>query len=699
MLPGREIISKFAHQVLGEGDDIHITESFQPTEENSSTIGNASIMEPPPLLSPVKVDTKKKNGQTRGGPTKSGEGADVSPKRRQEDGSVIHSTDEGDEENESDKKNLSRIRTVIRQLSDNRRLLPLRFRQPAAATFPIRSSLLSVAAEYQEMVEEDTREIATQANSDTAVSLRSSRNNLGNGKSLLKRQNAEVFSRPSAAHAKWEISSSLSSSDSSNSTTKTLTRGRVVSLDNVSCGGFSDITDDPSFLKAKKVDRSTTSKRFPLFIRSNSTARLGETFCIQEGDERGGEDRTTPASRVLQRPYDFRDIHTSPQTMQRATGASNRYNTRNFSGKASDVVHDVLYHSTVASATEAHNSFGEENQFFEDKVRQRIFSDSDIVFERQRQRSHEIDHEFNSSSFGSGYWFSDSASLDFEIDTNKPEATDTISMAETNARRRSLDIGFDKILASRISPPSASMVYKPRSRTRSDSFLHDLENRGGGFSGDDNVFSSLGDLQVDGSYPNYDHIARPSGIFERDSSTSAMVESDNGKQRPSPWTSSASRLSEIVKKKMNHQENMYHSDADDVKSSENIDFGDGRRSTNSRTDVGDSVEVDDRLPLQAVSNRLSSPRQQVPNRLASPRQPVSNRLSSPKAQSAAQKIAIALRPGPGPQAFPFPTTSSKTEYGTQEYYWAGDSASEDSESGGEGEVLWSLTMDSFDDIF
>eukprot|EP00980_Cylindrotheca_fusiformis_P017394 scaffold5395_cov126-Cylindrotheca_fusiformis.AAC.14 len=43
-LPGTDQVSRFANDTLDAGDDLHITESFEPTEDNSSVIGNLSFV-------------------------------------------------------------------------------------------------------------------------------------------------------------------------------------------------------------------------------------------------------------------------------------------------------------------------------------------------------------------------------------------------------------------------------------------------------------------------------------------------------------------------------------------------------------------------------------------------------------------------------------------------------------------------------
>lgn len=666
MLPRRGTISKFAHSVIDDGDDFHITQSFQPNEENSSTIGNASVMEPPTSsfnqTSPMKLQTNRKVAM---GPKS---GVEVVPGQQE--------NQKGDRGEESEEKKRFKILTAIRQLGETRRFLPWRARQ-APAMFLHRSSMLSVH-EYQEMVEEDGGDNATQPESDTIVSIRSSRNNLGNGRSMLVRQNAEVFRRPSAAQAKWDIASSLSSSDSSGAT-RNLARQRSVTLDNSSCGGFSDITDS-TFFRIKKMDQSMKN-RFPMFIASKS-AQFGDTYCIHEGlDENHGEDQISPVSNIFRRSYDFRQLETPPGTTHASPVNSD---STTLSDKSRYVLAQVLHQTRERQKTErfmdliaSPNRREAERQISDDQGhRHRIFSDSDVVIERHRRRSSEVDHDF-ASFLGSSYSFRDASCEDFDAQSRHRSRTSS----DVFVSRRSLDTGFDKILASRLSPPSLENMS--RCRRHSDSFLPELDANG-------EIFGHITTFSGNGFHHAYSQIERPSGTLQGDSSTSLMVESDSHIQRPngnlqrdsstsaivesdhdnlgSTWTSSALRLSEIVRMQRQSKESLHNSEAD-LGSSEILGVGNGARSNHTRN-VGDSEE-NNRLPLQQWPARSPSP------------------------LSAAQTIAAVLRPGQDARIHPAPIPTGRSH--NQDYYWSKDSDSDTATD--EAEVLWSLTMDSLDDLF
>jgi hypothetical protein len=648
-----EMISKFAHSIIHDGDDIHITDSFQPNEENSSTVGNASAIEPTSLATKMstKVSTKvstqvssKKFLMEAKQKTLLGPKSDYAPRQHDDE-------DSAGEQVVLEATNRFNVLSVIRQLGETRRFLPWRLRHPPITFLP-RSTILSSVTEYQVMVEDDAGDNATQAASDTAASLRSSRNNLRNGKSLLVRQNAEVFGRPSAAQVNWEIASSLSSSDSSNNT-RNLTGQRSVTLEGSSCGGISDITEETALFRIKKMDRSMNN-RFPMFIGSKS-AQLGDTFCIHEvEDETFGEDLICPVSDVLERSYDFRQLKTPPDRTQTSHDNSDSISLLE---KAREVDNQLLLQTS-----EWHNpdrlldlfasaSLREEQTHeSDDEVRQRIYSDSDVIFERQRQRSSKVDHQLN-FPLDSSCWFSETSNEDFHI-KSKGDTREPLNTYET---RRSLDTGFDKILASRLSPPS--MEHMTRSRTQSDSFLEQV-NAEEAFWGDLITCSQI-ERECDESSQMFPQIERPIGPLQRDSSTGATVESNN-ENRGSSWTSNARRLSEVLMLRQTTLANVSNSGVK-LGSSDPLFSGNGSKWNHSR--------------------HAEDPDENDPNQLqAHPRS------SIPGTTNTGQKITAKMH---------LETVSSGTSCYT-DYYWTQDSESHSETP--EAEVLWSLTSDSLDDI-
>ena len=137
---------------------------------------------------------------------------------------------EGGDDSRSSNKAIS-VMNIFRQLRQKRRLLPLKLRQQ-----PVFRSSMNAVSEYQEIVEdegEQEEELAPPNDSMRLFSQRSSRNNIGTGRSMLVRQNAQVFSRPSTTKTKRDISASFSSD--SPSLRNALQRQSSLTLDDFSC--------------------------------------------------------------------------------------------------------------------------------------------------------------------------------------------------------------------------------------------------------------------------------------------------------------------------------------------------------------------------------------------------------------------------------------------------------------------------------
>jgi hypothetical protein len=348
MLPKRGSISSYAHGVLGDGDDLHITGSFEENEENSSTIANASCINHPRASHPEErsVGTERKNS----GNSKSDNLQD----------------EEQMEAVRFSKKPLKVMNKIFRQLRQKHRQHLLKFRQQPAV---FRSSI-STINEYQEMVEDENEndhqhaEESTTRTDDsmTIVSQRSTRNNIRTGRSMLVRHKAEVFNRPSAAQAKWDISSSFSSD--STSYRNILRRQRSLTLDNSSCDGLSVLTDDTSLYRSfSKMDHLSFRQRRPMFIDAT-------TYCIEEDidesessvDSEGEGNDVSPDSDVIECGYDFRQLPSFDENNNTELTPGNDFNSDWHLGN--EEVEEVT-----------------QTPF---DIRQRVFSDSDVIFERQR---------------------------------------------------------------------------------------------------------------------------------------------------------------------------------------------------------------------------------------------------------------------------------------------------------------------------
>ena len=353
MLPKRESISSYAHGVLGDGDDLHITGSFEENEDNSSIIANASCINHPRASHPGErsVGTEKKDSDNSNGDNLQDE--------------------EQMEAMRSSKKPLKVMSKIFRQLRQKHRQHLLKFRQQPAV---FRSSIGTIN-EYQEMVEDENENdhqhekesVTCTDDSMTVVSQRSTRNNIRTGRSMLVRQKAEVFNRPSAAQAKWDISSSFSSD--STSYRNILRRQRSLTLDNSSCDGLSVLTDDTSLYRSfSKRDHLSFRQRRPMFIDA-TTYRIEEDTDESESsiDSEGEGDDVSPDSNVIECGYDFRQLPSFDET---EPTPDNDFNSD--------------WH--LGNEEEEEEEEEEENEVGQTPfdLRQRVFSDSDVVFERQR---------------------------------------------------------------------------------------------------------------------------------------------------------------------------------------------------------------------------------------------------------------------------------------------------------------------------
>ncbi|KAG7367355.1 hypothetical protein IV203_030026 [Nitzschia inconspicua] len=342
-------LSDFAHHVLGEGEDFLITGSFEAKEENSSIVANASCVSGQVSIASTQILSKRShsfktiNIRKLGSQDYDGD-EEVPPTNLN---AIAHNHDtNGNTNYHQARRPLEAINRILSNIRDRNRFLPWKFRNPLVSVLRPSPSLASTQ-EYQEVVEEDG--VATQAaDSITMMSFRSSRENLGTGRSLLVRQNAQVFGRPSVAHTKWDISSSLSSSESSGNV-NSIRRQRSVTLDNTSCSGLSDITEESAFHRIKKIENSFIRRH--VVFANPVEAQVGDTYCITEAEE-GDDDEDESSQSHDSNRYDFRELKPQQTNLEE--------------NKPWDLVVSSDYHSDDIYSP-----------------RQRFFSDSDLLFEKR----------------------------------------------------------------------------------------------------------------------------------------------------------------------------------------------------------------------------------------------------------------------------------------------------------------------------
>lgn len=362
--------SRLANRVIDDGDDLHITASFFPIDGASSTIGNTSFVSTPKtnLLDHLHFPASPRN--TAG----------------------CESSDELLKDKHAKKSNFSN------------RLLPSRFlpwRRGRLA--PLHLNALNVCRqskkveEYQEF--EDPPPTPT-PQLEKAESFRSHRLNVADGRTLLRRQNAQVIGRPSMAQAEWDVGSSFSSDSSGN-------RRRVMTVDNSSCCGFSQISEMTDDLQSVHSHRSRVMLTSPRSLLGAPPIEVG-------GDEVEHDENSPPKLQPINLEECAPSRHPIPQRKKFSILEDVKENEEiHWEGdkvalqavetpkeylKAREVVNNLLKREEETPRMSRFDFFstssGSSGEWPVSPLNQdgnirerRIFSDSDIMFEKQRQQS------------------------------------------------------------------------------------------------------------------------------------------------------------------------------------------------------------------------------------------------------------------------------------------------------------------------
>lgn len=248
---------------------------------------------------------------------------------------------------------------------------------------------------------------------------------------------------------------------------------------------MSDITEEPALVRLRRLDRdrpASSARRHPMFIHSHNDL-VRETFCIEEdeesemqGGDSGSSPETSPDTDILHRSYDFRKLEAamtnettslpflSPRSATThdfsiSKGGSNMLGQvlRNSQMREMDVIWDLLAEKSSDEGTSDGTPMDS---------RQRIFSDSDIVFERQRQRPKETEEKSTPSTPS---WFSNSdrqSSGDINSHFAFSEAVFGDWSSQSNATGSDLDAG-----AYRARAQSDSFLQLPQSHHHDDKVL------------------------------------------------------------------------------------------------------------------------------------------------------------------------------------------------------------------------------------
>lgn len=642
--------SDIANAIVDDGDDIHITSSFRASEENSSIVGNASC------LGSGILQLRNPKSDSDDDSTESVQSIDATEAEEVKD---LQPTDRRDKFK------------VLRALSFTKRLrradLSLPWRLNSFLVRPMQSRALR---EYQEMIEQDAplspaaSDVASYA--ETLKSMRSSRINVATGRTLLVRQKAQVVGRPSVAQADWDIGSSISSYTSSASSSAGSSRKigmkRSLSWDNTSCGARSDVSQltGDSF-RSKRSDFTSARGMFvhPEISLLETTEEVDEHDFEIANDENVAPNRVRFQNRkVLESRVGF-----SPGKATSLQGAARKVVNR-LLWEAKTEFQELNDWDAFATIAEEHS---ESSSCDRDEIRARAFSDSDFVFEMQRQR-HSMD----------------GCRVD-EFGFHLPSPRETIVSDICRSRAYSDSFRPHHIFENDVETSTA------RARCASENYVahFDLESSIGVQHIEDFDFDK-GVAFEEFELPRVQNTSKPNLVDPFQRLLISQV-SDQNRRRSQEAPESIPLLNQIEISKTHRRLSSYP-ESTGVNAFNNCNlthnswrgWNDGMTSEQASSASGDaSREMTDRTAVISM-NRT---RQDIdPCRVL---QPVQRGLSSPTAASAAKLIASALRP---------PGVSSCSAVGVsdhQNYYWNDDSDEEASD-----EVLWVLSAEeSFETLF
>jgi hypothetical protein len=651
MLSRRELISSPAHDAIEDGDDLHITDSYEGDEENSSVIANASCH-----TRSLVVEIFDK------------------PKVTKKDDTVDGNINDGERGGMQFSKKSQKVMNILRQQS--RRLLPLNLRHKA---YLFRSSTNTVA-EYEEMLENDfgLEEEENYAHDfETIASLRSSRKNVRTGESMLIRQKAQVVSRPSTAHSNWEVSKSPDPKNYRSS----MLRGKSLILDDSSIGGMSDITEDTSAFYGYQNMVPSSLKRTPMFINTN-------TYCIDEDEDESESDcdendRKSSPDGTVESAYDFREVIPLNDSIESTSEVSSRPKSPVASVKQVKVL--AIY----------------------DHMRRRVYSDSQIDTEGHNDvvdSNSQVSNSPNSNG---------NSDLEEEEQLQKTDlkASSGSYYVDKLLRKRFENPQSSKLTPSNDAAAHASWPF-PRTRTYSDSYIDQMsspsdEHRSG--------MIADSPLRVQPfrrqSLPLFERDEQQNGEVSRPRTYSDSVVNEKSAHGDMPWNPRNSSLLDVefdfdelafAPRVQQPQLEVVHSNisSPSTKSTDSSGIINPPPATSSvlASLSHTNIEVAHRFVAKDNRKTLQQPLVQKP---------------SPRTLNAASKIAAALRPNPTKQLPTLPTKSpSAAATRSDQYYWgstdvqsyissSSSSGSSDQDENQDMELknLCSWSSESFEDLF
>ena len=654
--------SDLARCFVDDGDDLQMTPSFLPNEENSSLSGNISV-----AVSVVKKQSVPSRLNY--------------PKLCEQDcgseSSSIHS-DKGSyigrQNGEIPRHRSNRVSVIEKIISTNAVKKGLNNAQKLLGTRNVKSFLMKSSSsrtltDYQEMEESEETTDSPLGSAGLPVdqsfrSIRSARINVASGRSLLVRQNAQVMGRPSAAQHEWDIGSVLSSTESSSSKNASSSRsGRNLVCDNGGRSVRSDISrlTGDSF-RSRYSDFSTAGA---MFIGPEGRNLLGVTDEDSDMSNNLEEEMEAPSSTFLRRIQKER----SPV----AKGRNQRERVKDFVLSADDDFSQIS-ELNLRGANSDDGLFSPGTGVL--PVRERVLSDSEFLFETLRRKRR--------------------LSLEQARDS-LPVTEEIVDHMETSPTNLVRSVSYSDFL---FPPPIDELDQVLRPRCFSESNVEKV-NIADGFGM--NKFLDNFDFEKDTStniqrngttVPNEFHRI----LMEGASKLPGFVLPTFGRaKQPRRGTDSIPLLSDHDD---DHDTVVPHSSGGPDSSFEEEELGSASAAAGSfkqaiqrpRTNSASNLEV-------KKGSCVKQQQQQQAVLVAEPRraplQAISrvSAVTATNAAHAAKKIASVLRP---PVVASLPSRASKA----YDYYW--NTSDEPSTAGdaSQHEVLWSLGgTDSFDDMF
>lgn len=477
VFPGTDHVSRYANDTLDAGDDLHISESFEPSEDNSSVIGNTSVVlhesdEAPESVqetlesSATPIYPSKAKGALLGKFSMRGKISRILPSKQyvsklsklaedvpwtlpaqdQKSKSVSYALEDDDEIFPSDQ--LDTISSVVgnssvmdskgpsfsdstepnklfaekspivsdtksssdsehwkaasifgkqaitgklnrafpgKVIRSSQKLLPWRLKSLVSSNY--RSGM---SMEYQEM-QEDATEVSE--NSFDPLLRHYNLHRDPSGETRIAPELYELVGRRAVPqHDDRGIQFSLSSDSES-------ARGRSLTWDNSSCSGMSDITEPTLFSKSGSFRRSRS-----MYIEPPESSLLGSSDDLsrEEAQESG-----TPSHNVTEKIVEGQAPVKQEQNIALLPdiNESKPFNAMTSEDIfAPDIVNGFLNRirqsEKLDELWDARPTLSRDDRraasrdVIEDFNRQRVFSDSDVVFEAQRQRLVENEQAF-----------------------------------------------------------------------------------------------------------------------------------------------------------------------------------------------------------------------------------------------------------------------------------------------------------------